>query len=278
MTPEKIIEELSNYRDELGLILGRFTRTEDGRNSRISIDPEDNYRFRTIVTEVSDLLRDHIPGSQQHTRLIANSYNEGVSNMLRSSSYASVKEVSEAISAVVKRVDRNRGILENVPGPLDVSTNRAFLMNALENIVLKLHPVVVQLRSRHDNRDTLDVTDEYDVQDLFHSLLRLYFSDVRPEEWTPSYAGSSSRTDFLLPQIDTVVEIKKTRKGLNAKSLGEQLIIDISKYKTHPNCGHLICCVYDPEGRIANPAGIESDLNDTSEQFDTRVFIVPKLV
>jgi hypothetical protein len=53
--------------------------------------------------------------------------------------------------------------------------------------------------------------DEYDVQDIFHALLRLFVDDIREEEWTPSYAGGASRMDFLLPELETVVEIKKTR-------------------------------------------------------------------
>ncbi|MCY1232947.1 REase [compost metagenome] len=109
-----------------------------------------------------------------------------------------------------------------------------------------------------------------------HALLRLYFDDIRPEEWVPSYAGALSRTDFLLPQIDTVIETKKTRSGLNAKTVGEQLIIDIARYKKHPQCRRLVCFVYDPEGRIANPSGIESDLNSGSHGIEVRVLILPK--
>ncbi|MGV7229069.1 MAG: hypothetical protein ACQ9IQ_10470 [Nitrospirales bacterium] len=151
------------------------------------------------------------------------------------------------------------------------------LLDGLDQLVLRFHAVVVQLRNRHEGRPTLDVNDEYDVQDLMHALLRLHFDDVRPEEWVPSYAGSASRTDFLLPQIDTVIEIKKTRKGLNAKSVGDQLIIDIAKYKKHPQCRRLVCFVYDPEGRISNPMGIESDLHKADHGIDVMVSILPKV-
>ena len=69
------------------------------------------------------------------------------------------------------------------------------------NIIFhKFHDVADQLTDRHDNRNSLHINDEYDVQDLLHALLTLYFDDIRPEEWTPSYAGSSSRMDFLLKQ------------------------------------------------------------------------------
>ena len=64
--------------------------------------------------------------------------------------------------------------------------------------------------------------DEYDVQDLMHAILRLHFDDVRPEEWTPSYAGKSSRIDFLLPGERTIIEVKMTRHGLGQKEVADE--------------------------------------------------------
>lgn len=150
-------------------------------------------------------------------------------------------------------------------------------LTLIERISSRFHLVARQLRSRHEERNTLEVEDEYDVQDLFHALLKLHFDDVRPEEYSPSYAGSSSRLDFLLKQESIVVEIKKTRKGLEAKDVGEQLIIDIQRYQNHPDCETLICFVYDPEGRIANPRGLENDLNRTSDGLDVIVYVKPTM-
>ncbi|MFI2792093.1 DUF2321 domain-containing protein [Haloferula sp. A504] len=140
----------------------------------------------------------------------------------------------------------------------------------------RFHLVTKQLRERHASRSTLDVEDEYDVQDLLHSLLRLYFDDIRPEEWTPSYAGKSSRMDFLLKATGIVIEVKMTRKGLGAKELGTQLIEDIGRYQSHPDCEHLICFVYDPDGRVANPRGIERDLSRSEGGLKVTVWIVPQ--
>ena len=53
----------------------------------------------------------------------------------------------------------------------------------------RFHVVAKQLAHRRENRPTLTIGDEYDVQDLLHALLRLHFEDVRPEEWTPSYGA-----------------------------------------------------------------------------------------
>jgi hypothetical protein len=145
----------------------------------------------------------------------------------------------------------------------------------IEQICTRFHLVARQLRSRHQNRETLSVQDEYDVQDLLHALLWLHFEDVRAEEYTPSYAGKSSRMDFLLKRERIVVEVKKTRPALDAQELSTQLIEDIERYKSHPDCGALICFVYDPEGFIPNPRGIENDLNRDDEPFPVRVLIRP---
>lgn len=149
----------------------------------------------------------------------------------------------------------------------------------IENMFLKFHSVVkeIERRQRHEERHTLEIQDEYDVQDLLHGLLRLYFDDVRPEEWTPSYAGTSSRMDFLLKSQKVVIEVKMTRKGLRKKKLAEELIIDKAHYKRHPDCKTLYCLVYDPRGKISNPRGFETDLNERIGDFDTKVFIVPRI-
>ena len=138
-------------------------------------------------------------------------------------------------------------------------------IEALQKICSKFHLIVRRLRKRHDDRETLDVTDEYDVQDLLSALLVLYFDDIRPEEWTPSYAGKSARMDFLLKKEKIIIEVKTTLKGLTHKEIGDQLIIDLARYKEHPNCDTLICFIYDPVGRIANPQGLSEDLQRQSK-------------
>lgn len=149
-------------------------------------------------------------------------------------------------------------------------------MFKLERLCLRFHLVATQLRSRHGDRDTLHVEDEYDVQDLLHALLTLEHDDVRSEEWTPGYAGGNSRTDFLLQREQIIIETKKARSGLGARELGEQLMADIQKHKQHPDCRTLVCFVYDPEGQIANPRGMENDLSRETDGLSVRVIIAPK--
>ena len=144
----------------------------------------------------------------------------------------------------------------------------------LRRIFSKFHRIARQLRSRYNNRETIQVEDEYDVQDLLHALLRLYFDDIRREEWTPSYAGKCSRMDFLLKREKIVIEVKKTRQSLTEKELGDQLIVDVERYKVHPDCEKLICFIYDPEGRIGNPEGLIQDLDEQNQGF-VKVIVEP---
>jgi len=168
--------------------------------------------------------------------------------------------------------------LELYSEKIQITTNTGLVdsLSNLERLVVRFHSVARQLRQRYVERPTLDISDEYDVQDLFHAMLRIFFDDIRPEEWTPSYAGGSSRMDFLLKPEKIVVEVKKTRPQLGAREVGEQLATDILRYRSHPDCRTLICFVYDPEERIANPRGLEQDLNQSIGELQVRVFVAQK--
>ena len=135
---------------------------------------------------------------------------------------------------------------------------------------------VAALAQRHDNRPPFDLKDEYDVQDVLNGLLRLHFDDVRLEEWNPSYGGVQSRSDLLLKRERVVVETKMTRKSLGQRALVGQLTVDKAQYRTHPDCGTLVCFVYDPERRLTNPVAVEADLSGTEDGLTTVVVVSPK--
>ena len=157
-----------------------------------------------------------------------------------------------------------------------VDDGRRSPLEVLERISDRFHVVARQLLRRHGGRPTFSVSDEYDVQDLLHALLLVEFEDVRLEEYTPSYAGGSARMDFLLKNEQIVVEVKCTREGLAAKEVGDQLLIDIGRYRAHQDCKALFCFVYDAEARIRNPRGLESDLSNDRQGLPTRVRIRPR--
>ena len=149
-------------------------------------------------------------------------------------------------------------------------------LELVRKICARFHAVARQLRLRREYRATLEVEDEYDVQDLFYALLRLEFDDVVTEDWMPSYTDSANRTSFLLKREKLAIVVKKTRPGLGAREVADQLTIDSQRYSTHPDCTTLCCFVYDPEGRIGNPRGLEAELTSVSDQHTIEVVVTPK--
>lgn len=151
-------------------------------------------------------------------------------------------------------------------------------LDALRKVCLRFHAVARQLRLRKDYRTTLEVEDDYDLQDLLCALLKLEFDEVGADEWTPPYAGGSTRTTLLLNRDRIAVVAKKTRSGLTTKELAEQVSADARHYASRESCSHLFCFIYDPEGRIGSPTRLESDLAgvSVSDRFTIHVLVAPK--
>jgi hypothetical protein len=110
-------------------------------------------------------------------------------------------EVKEAIDYALTLVDENRPIK---------STSLERLIHLLNAIPKIADGLKSRRKESGTPRPTLTINDEYDVQDLMRAILAIEFDDIRPEEWSPSYAGGSKRMDFLLKEESIVVEVKKT--------------------------------------------------------------------
>lgn len=149
-------------------------------------------------------------------------------------------------------------------------------VDALRKVCLRFHAVARQLRLRKDYRSTLEVEDDYDLQDLLCALLKLEFDEVGSDEWTPPYTGGSTRTTLLLNRDRLAVVVKKTCSGLTTKELAEQVATDAAHYTSRKPCVHLFCFIYDPEGRIGSPTRLETDLTSVSDAFTVDVLIAPK--
>lgn len=150
--------------------------------------------------------------------------------------------------------------------------SRNYPLNEAEDIVeyvlVHFDVVAEQLLDRHDNRETLRINDEYDVQDLLHALLAMFFDDVANEEWNPSEGASPSRGDFLLLDNGTIIEAKTTlkRNGTSRairKKLEEELNNDLMQYSRHPKCKRIYLFVYDPQKKIKKHTTFERGVSST---------------
>lgn len=183
--------------------------------------------------------------------------------------YNGLNDYKAVLSSMVDEIEENWPEGQNDETPTNV-------LSKIEHLCNRFHIVARQLTSRYDKRETININDEYDVQDLLHALLKIDFNDVREEECTPSFAGKSSRMDFILKDHQIVIETKMTRPTLGVKELGDQLILDISRYQNHPDCKRLICFIYDPKGIIKNHASLVTDLSKNHSGLEVQVIITPK--
>src|SRR4030042_1157543 len=237
---------LQNDKDKMGNLIGDIKVLSDKCNR--DVDRKYPFNYEYYLKELNRIItvgKQIQPDTFQDINLVEDaSIKSQVSGSMTGEQDAKLREISAVTDKLLFRL--GKFIEENIQ-PKAI----------LEKVFNRFHLVARQLRNRHDTRETIDLKDEYDVQDLVHALMKIYFDDIRTEEWTPSYAGSSNRMDFLLKKERLVVEVKRTRDNLRDRGIGEQLIIDIAKYKEHPDCETLVCFIYDPEGLISNPSGLE---------------------
>lgn len=250
MINKEILQHLINKGQD---VLGTLIRSE------YSLDYVDSSKLYSWKAQVLNYLEQGIGTSSEYYI----SFKSEVNNEFESS----VKCGINILNNIIEDIELGINVVKN-----DEIENYDEILLRIFN---KFHKCARELRRRYGDRSTIDISDEYDVQDVLKVLLYLYFEDIRPEEYTPSYAGSSARVDFLLKNEKIVIEVKKTRQSLKAKELGNQLIEDIARYKVHPDCEKLICFVYDPEGYILNPRGIENDLSEEGD-FNVKVIIRPE--
>lgn len=147
---------------------------------------------------------------------------------------------------------------------------------ALLHLLDRFHAYAKELQAqRRAGRIAWQIDDEYDVQHALCALLRAHFDNVKPEETTPSLAGSSSRMDFLLVNERTGIETKMMRESLDDRKLGAQLLLDVAHFPSHSQCESLIFLVHDPCYAIRNPAGLRDEVIAAAGGFPVEIVYSP---
>ncbi|WP_433389562.1 hypothetical protein [Micromonospora sp. KLBMP9576] len=149
-------------------------------------------------------------------------------------------------------------------GSIEFAGQQIDAVDAVLAIGQRMRNAERELTRRYGTRETLRIADEYDVQDLLKTLFALFFDDVRPESWSPNYAGGAARIDFLIPAFELAIEVKRARPSMSARDLADELIVDRDRYKEEQRAKHLICLVFDYEGLLSGPRGLEADLTRES--------------
>jgi predicted nucleotide-binding protein len=108
MTPERALQRLKKYKDEVSQIGGRFKDTGDA----LRIASGDDSKLHQIVIEVRDLF-DDLLGQNTYSSMVVNAYENGRRNYIQSPSRASVSQIESIVAAAVTRFSDNPDIIRS---------------------------------------------------------------------------------------------------------------------------------------------------------------------
>ena len=128
------------------------------------------------------------------------------------------------------------------------------------------------LANRSHGKQSFDVSDEYDVQDFTHALLRGYLKHAVRENPLPKVAGGpSSRADLCIDDLGILIEVKYVRSPNDQKSIVRQLSEDMVLYTAWEHLRLLIFLVYNGDD-LSDPESLDDVCGQ--QQINGRVFEV----
>jgi hypothetical protein len=99
-----------------------------------------------------------------------------------------------------------------------------------------------------DGKDPIrwQVEAEREVQDILWVMLRPYFEDLVYEDPLPKVGHSSYRTDFGVPSLRLLIEVKYARKAVAFKELEKEVMEDsIANLANTDRYDRIIVFIYD---------------------------------
>jgi REase_DpnII-MboI len=149
-----------------------------------------------------------------------------------------------------------------IASPVDRLARRSVLDSVL--VVIDAFPKsMAVLGARKRSRPPFEITDEYDVQDLFFALVLPVVPDIVEEDPAPKVAGHSTRLDFTSKATRLGFEIKHVKSKAHAAKVREEILLDERTYQEHPYIDTVVAFVSDPNREIPlhERAAFEADLS-----------------
>ncbi len=149
----------------------------------------------------------------------------------------------------------------------------------LMNIFNRFHLIARRMLERYDQRSTLQINDEYDVQDLLNSVLAIEFDSIQKEEYGPQYAGKRPRLDFFLKSEGIAIEVKFVKDISSIAKIREGIILDKEYYSKKEDLKDLFFFIYDPKSAIIDRTLFIKDLeaNQPKSLRSLKIIIKPDI-
>jgi len=122
---------------------------------------------------------------------------------------------------------------------------------------------ILAIRSRK-GKPPYGISDEYDVQDLLHSVLRAYLKYSVQEDPLPKVAGAKSgRADISVEELGVLIEVKYVHGPEDQKRIFEEYSQDLVLYAQWAHLKTLIYLIYN-SADLRDPEAFEK-LSSTQE-------------
>lgn len=101
-----------------------------------------------------------------------------------------------------------------------------------------------------------EISDEYDVQDLLHGVIRAYVKYSVQEDPLPKVGGAkSSRADISIEEIGALIEVKYVRGPDDQRRIFEEYSQDLILYTSWPHLKTLVFVIYN-SGDLRDPEAL----------------------
>jgi hypothetical protein len=134
---------------------------------------------------------------------------------------------------------------------------------------------ILAVRSRK-GKEPYEISDEYDVQDLLHALLRGYLKYSVQEDPLPKVVGAKSgRADISIEELGILIELKFVHGPEDQRRLFEEYSQDFVLYAQWKPLKHLIYLIYN-SADLRDPEAFEklsADQEIGGRQFSTKIVL-----
>lgn len=131
----------------------------------------------------------------------------------------------------------------------------------IRRAIESLTPTIRKFNNREKGLNPWPITCEDDVRDLLYAMLRAFVYDIRPEEPTPSKAGTFKFADLCSNSVELMIELKWIDKKGDWKKKVDDICVDTLTYITHPACNSLFFVLVDNIKDIPDPRQLEAEMS-----------------
>lgn len=260
---DEAIKDVTKYRNLMQSI-------RDKLNTGVEIEPDWQQQmtifYEILVKPYAEAINMHDPGEKQyHDYKII--YDNSVEWSLKEGSFFSINMGIKFLNSLLGRLL----YYKSKPDLLQKTSVKPDIESALARIhqVIRMFYTSAKIvDERRKNLQPLKITNEYDLQDILHCILKPQFPDINPEEYAPPVGKGSKRIDLVLKSARIVIELKVVFDNKKTTQVVDELKIDIESYHSHPACGTLYCFIYNPVLAIEDPEKIIAELSGTRTKDD----------